>query len=181
MNDKTKIILAAGIVVCAALSRIVQNDLGILPNFTPVAAMAIFAGCYLKKYWAMVLPLGAMLLADYFIGFYGWQMMLSVYVGMGLAFLAGKFLARRKKWPGAVFASLTSSVLFFLITNFAVWAFSGWYSLTWAGLINCYTLALPFFRNTVFGDLTYTVALFGLYEAIIWSAQRLMIKKQIPA
>jgi hypothetical protein len=58
-------------------------------------------------------------------------------------------------------AAVASSVLFFAITNFGMWLFSGFYPVTYAGLVACYTAAIPFFQNTIAGDLFYTVLLFG--------------------
>jgi hypothetical protein len=56
---------------------------------------------------------------------------------------------------------LASSVLFFVLTNFGVWAFDALYPKTLEGLMACYVAAIPFFRNTLLGDLSYTVVLFG--------------------
>lgn len=163
MSNKTKIIIAVLVVVLAAASRLVKHPF----NFTPVVAMAIFAGCYLGKKWAVILPVASMVISDYFIGFYDWQVMASVYLSIALAFAIGWYLKKRKKWHNVALASFASSVVFFLITNFAVWAFFNWYPHTWAGLVNCFTLALPFFRNTLAGDFIYTALFFGLYEFIL--------------
>lgn len=163
MSNKTKIIIAVLVVMLAAASRLVKHPF----NFAPVAAMAIFAGCYLGKKWAVILPVASMVISDYFIGFYDWQVMVSVYLGIALAFVIGWHLKKRKKWHNVALASFASSVAFFLITNFAVWAFFDWYPHTWAGLVNCFTLALPFFRNTLAGDFVYTGLLFGLYELVV--------------
>lgn len=160
MSKKAKFFIVVAIILLAAASRLIKHPF----NFTPIVAMSIFAGCYLKKYWAIGLPLAAMLVSDYFIGFYDWQVMASVYVGVAAAFGIGWLLAERLKWYNVILSALASSVLFFIITNFAVWAFFNWYPHTWAGLLNCFTLALPFFRNTLAGDLIYTSAFFGVYE-----------------
>lgn len=160
MSKKTKIIVVALIILLAAASRLVKHPY----NFTPIAAMSIFAGCYLRKYWGIFLPLGAMLVSDYFIGFYDWQVMSSVYLGVVLAFGLGWLLKTHFRWHNVVLAALLSSSLFFLITNFAVWAFFDWYPHTLSGLLSCFALALPFFRNTLAGDLIYTGAFFGLFE-----------------
>jgi len=147
-------------------------------NFTPIAAMAIFAGCYLGKKWGALLPLGAMFVSDYFIGFYNWQVMVSVYASIALAFLIGWYLKNHKKWYNVGLSALISSVAFFIITNFAVWAFFDWYPHTWQGLITDYTFALPFFRNTLFGDLIYSGVLFGAYElALVLAAKREIVKE----
>jgi len=168
MSTRTKIIVAISIVFLAAASRLVKHPF----NFTPIAAMSLFAGCYLSKKWGVFLPLGAMFVSDYFIGFYDWQVMASVYLGIALAFIIGWALKNRKKWYTVGLAALASSVSFFLITNFAVWAFFNWYPHTWSGLVSCFTLALPFFRNTLAGDMVYSAMLFGAYELILYLAAR---------
>ncbi len=160
MTKQTKIILVISIVALAALARLVEHPY----NFTPIVAMAIFSGCYLRKKWGILLPLGAMLISDFFIGFYEWQVMLAVYLSIALAYGVGYVLYNLKKWHNVIFASLISSVVFFALTNLAVWAFFSWYAHTWEGLVLCFTLALPFFRNTLAGDLTYVVVFFGVYE-----------------
>ena len=139
--------------------------------------MALFAGHYVKKRWAVILPLGGMLASDYFLGFYEWQVMTSVYASIALAFVIGWYLQKRLKWWSLVFASLTSSIVFFVITNFAVWAFTNWYPHTWQGLANDFTLALPFFRNSLLGDLMYSGLFFGAYELILlWLNKMLKFK-----
>jgi membrane protease YdiL (CAAX protease family) len=117
MSNKTKIIIASLIVFLAAASRLINHPY----NFTPIVAMSIFAGCHLHRRWGVLVPLGAMLVSDYFIGFYDWQVMTSVYFSIVLAFGIGWLLKKNFKWYNAVFASLISSVVFFIITNFAVW------------------------------------------------------------
>lgn len=174
MSNKTKIIVAIAIILLAAASRLVKHPF----NFTPVAAMALFAGCYLQKKWAVVLPLAAMFVSDYFIGFYDWPVMISVYTSIALAFFIGWFLREYFKWYNVILASLASSVAFFVITNFAVWAFFDWYPHSWSGLISCFTLALPFFRNTLLGDFIYTGLFFGSYELILRLANKKILERQ---
>jgi hypothetical protein len=159
-NKKINIILVAIIILLLAASRLAHHPF----NFTPLVAMSLFAGCYLKRQWGIVIPLFGMLVSDYFIGFYDWQVMLSVYVSIIMSFYIGYFLSAHKKWYNVFFSSIVSSILFFLITNFAVWVFFSWYPHNIQGFLLCYSLAIPFFRNTFSGDLFYTTALFGLYE-----------------
>jgi len=168
--NKNKILILAVIVVIVLLaaSRLVKHPF----NFTPITAMAIFAGFYLKKYWGLVIPLAATAVSDYFLGFYDWQVMISVYVGFAIAYFLGWLLSRHKKWYNIFIASAASSLIFFIITNFSVWAFFNWYPHTWAGFISCFTLALPFFRNGFVGDFIYTGLLFGLFEAAIFLVEK---------
>jgi len=142
-------------------------------NFAPIAAIGLFSGCYLKKKWALLLPIGAMLISDYFIGFYSWKIMASVYLSFALIGLIGIAVKKHKNVYTVIGSSLGASVLFYLVTNFAVWAFGSMYAPNFAGLIQCYVAAIPFFRNTLMGDLFYVSVLFGSYELVsLWVQQR---------
>lgn len=134
------------------------------PNFTPILAVALFSGSYLKKKYAFIVPVAAMFLSDIFIGTYNPLIMGSVYASMIGAVLIGTYVKKDKTWTKIGAGALAAPVLFFLITNFAVWAFTPWYAKTFAGLIECFTLALPFFRNTLASSVIYSGAFFGAYE-----------------
>ena len=131
-------------------------------NVSPIAASALFAGMMLRRRWlAVLVPLAALALSDTVIGFDDWRMAIVVYAALALPALVG-ILGRRYGVLRAVApAALGCSLIFFAATNFAVWAFSGMYSLDTAGLIQCYTLALPFLKYTVAGDLFWCAVFFG--------------------
>ena len=133
-------------------------------NFVPIGAIAIFSGIYLPKKWAIILPLAAMFFSDLFLGFYGWQTMSAVYIGFIAMGLIGLWVRKNKKFSTILGGTILGSIFFFLITNFSVWAFFDWYDHNLAGLINCYVMAIPFFRNSLLGDLFYTGVLVGAYE-----------------
>lgn len=135
-------------------------------NFAPIGAVALFGGMYLTRRYAMILPLIAMFVSDIFIGFYAWQIMASVYVSFALAGLIGLWVRKNKKLSTIVGGTVLGSILFFLVTNFAVWAFGTMYTHDFAGLTQSYLMAIPFFRNSLLGDLFYTGLLVGTYEAI---------------
>ena len=132
------------------------------PGFMPVAASALFAGRMLRiPALAVIVPLAAMMLSSAVLGPDDWRISLIVYVAISLPAVAG-MLSRR--WSGiaaTVAVMVPCSLAFFAISNFAVWAFSGIYSLDFAGLTQCYVAALPFLQNTVAGDLFWTGVLFG--------------------
>lgn len=139
------------------------------PNFAPIAALAMFAGVYASRIskWHLLTPLGAMLLSDAMLGFYEWKIMAVVYgsffaIGL-LGLLIRMFEARLQT---VVLGTLTGSILFFLTTNFAVWAFSGMYAPTLDGLLLSYYMALPFFKFTLLGDLFYVSLFFGVYALV---------------
>jgi len=149
-------------VLAAVILRLIPH----LPNFAPIAALALFGGTYLNKKYALILPLTAMFISDIFLGFASFWVSFSVYFSFVLIGFLGLWLKKNKTPSNIIGASLTGSVLFFIITNFAVWVATPWYSKNWEGLIKCYWLAIPFFRNTILGDLFYVGVLFGLYELI---------------
>lgn len=160
-NDKEKLfknIFLTLIFVVAIILRLIPH----LPNFVPITALALFAGVYFSGPLAYLLPLLAMISTDIFLGFH--STMLFVYCSIILSVFIGQ-LARKKKNPLIILgATLTSSILFFLITNFGVWLTTNWYPATLAGLILCFQMAIPFFRNSLSGDFFYAIIFFGSYE-----------------
>ena len=147
----------------AALARLLPHP----PNVTPIAAMALFGGaCLANRKLAFGLPLMAMLLSDLVLGYtiYGRVLLFSqpvVYLCLLATVAIGGLIRSRKSWWNIAAASLASSVMFYLVTNFAVWAFESLYPKNWSGLITCYTAAIPFFHNSVAGDFCFAVILFG--------------------
>ena len=148
--------LAAGLIGLDVLARVLPHA----PSFSPVAASALFAGMVIARRFALAVPLTAMLLSDLILGFDGWTMRLVVYAALTVPAVFG-LMARDVRWPLAFPLAAASSVIFFVVTNFAVWLTSGMYSTDAAGLAKCYIAALPFFQNTLIGDLLWTAALFG--------------------
>ncbi|MFL6829921.1 MAG: DUF6580 family putative transport protein [Sphingomicrobium sp.] len=147
-------ILAA--IVTAAVLRLVPHP----PNFTPIGAMALFSGAYLgRRALAFAAPLAALLLSDLVLGFY--PELLFVYISVAATVLIGLALARRRTVVGVAAAALASSLLFFVVTNFGVWLVMDYYPHTATGLAACYVAAIPFFQNTIAGDLFYAGLLFG--------------------
>jgi len=137
------------------------------PNFTPVAASALFAGTILRsRALALTVPLAAMLLGDLMLGGYDWRVMGVVYASLALPAVLGRLGRGRQLMLAPIV--LSSSLIFFATTNLAVWAFSGMYPGDLEGLVRCYIAALPFLQNTVLGDIAWSVALFGAW----WLAGR---------
>ena len=140
------------------------------PNVTPIAASAVFAGMVLRsRALAVAVPLSAMLASDLVTSAYDWRIMGVVYAALALPALLARWGRAR---PVVVLAPLvlSSSLLFFATTNFAVWAFSGMYAHDLHGLVLCYVAALPFLGNTVAGDMLWTTLLFATW----WSARFLL-------
>ena len=129
-----------------------------LPNFTPITAIALFGGLYFSnKTMAYLVPLVIMALSDLFLGFH------SISFVVYAAFIVVSFIGTQTKKP-SVFTILLSSISFFIITNFGVWLIG--YPKTWSGLVECYTLALPFFRNSLLGDLFYSGVMILGFNAV---------------
>lgn len=159
MTTNLRFLSLTGMVLIAALSRIIPHP----DNVAPIAAMALFGGAYFsRKSMAFLIPFLAMVLSDLFIGFH--RQIPTVYLSFALTVMIGFFLRSNKKALSILWASLGSSVLFFLITNLGVWLFDGLYPHTMSGLGTCYTAAIPFFRNSLFGDLLYAAILFGSFS-----------------
>ena len=148
-------------------------------NVAPITALALFSGVYLSKKFFFI-PLIAMLISDYFIGFYGITM-LYVYGSFFIIWLIGLVLKNENTPGNTVRASLSSSILFYLITNFGVWVHPhSFYQQNFAGLMESYYMGLPFFRNTILGDLFYTVTFIRGYEIAKYLGKRYLPQKIYP-
>ncbi len=170
---KPRSVVLVGMVLLAALTRLVPHP----PNFTPIAAVALFGAAYFKdKRAAFLVPLLALFLSDVALevttrlGLYsGWlaqgqgfhQGMWVVYGAMALVTALGLLLQRKKSVLRVAGVVLAGSVLFFVVTNFAVWAEGAIYPRTAAGLSACYIAAIPFFQWSLLGDACFATALFG--------------------
>lgn len=161
MKQKIQYIIGPTLIIMiAALLRLMPHP----PNMAPIAAMALFGGAYLDKKYALIFPLVALFLSDLVLGFHA--SMFLVYTSFFLTGLIGLWLAKHKKVSYIVSASILSSVIFYLLTNFNYWYATPLYPKTLAGLEASYTAALPFFRNTLIGDLGYTTLFFASFEVM---------------
>ncbi len=159
--------LANGLVFAALIAVAVASRFAeIAPNFAAVAAAGLFAGFYFRSRAAAVaVPIVAMLLSDPFLGGYPWYQVIAVYGCLTLPVVFGRMMGGRVSAGRVVGSSLAASVVFFVVTNFAVWL-SGFYGYGVADLAACYVAAVPFFKYTLAGDLLYSGAIFGVYEAV---------------
>lgn len=174
-NTKRDLVLRNGVlfilILLAAFSRIIPH----MPNFSPLGAIGLFGAAHFSKRWqAFLVPIAATWLSDLYInnviygqyyptftwfyeGFY-WQ-----YGTYLLITLAGIFILNKVTPLRILGAALTSSALFFLITNFSCWPGNPMYSQDLNGLIACYIAGIPFLEGTLYGDLFYSATLFGLF------------------
>ncbi|HSH65931.1 MAG TPA: DUF6580 family putative transport protein [Bacteroidia bacterium] len=151
------------IILVAAISRLFPH----IPNFTPIAAMALFGGVYFNdRKFAFLVPLLAMFISDCFLEFIsGWgfhNTIAYVYISIALITLIGTYVKRNVNVQTVLLGSVISSVLFFIITNFGVWAASG-FKMGAMGLATTYTLGIPFFAPTLAGDIFFNGILFGSF------------------
>lgn len=170
-TSRSRFWLMAGLVFGAAALRLLPHP----PNFTPVGAIALFAGAHLeRKRWAFAVPLAAMLVSDAVIELLtgrGFTSEMPVIYGTFAAIVGIGLLirARRTAVLPVAGAALASATLFFLTTNFAVWASEHLYARTLPGLVACYVAAIPFFGPTLASDLFYSAVLFGGFA---WAERR---------
>jgi hypothetical protein len=151
-------LLALALIVLAAALRIAPHPW----NFTPIGAMALFSGAFLKdRRLAFLFPLLALFAGDIFIGFH--KLIPIVYASFLINVAIGLWLRGRRTVTRISLATLLGAIQFFLITNFAVWQFLGGYPRTPSGLLACYIAGIPYFWNTLAGDAVYAVLLFGSF------------------
>ncbi|MBI2618778.1 MAG: hypothetical protein HYW57_01710 [Ignavibacteriales bacterium] len=163
---KSRITVLISMVLAAVASRLIPHP----PNFTPMIALALFGGSYFTdRRTAYVVPLAAMVLSDIGLAFLkGYEfftaMRLVIYGCFSLMTTMGFLLRHRLKIVNIIAASVAGSIVFFIITNFAVWAGGHLYPMNMTGLAQCYIAAIPFFSNTVLSALFYSGLLFGSFE-----------------
>lgn len=175
--------LALALIALAALTRLLPHP----HNFTPIAAMALFGAAYFKRTWWMLsVPFAALFLSDLFLNnviysdLYNNEFTLVtswwIYAAFALVMLAGMGWFSQKTTAIRVLgASLSASAIFFLVTNFSVWAESGMYPHHLLGLSACYTAGLPFLGNTILGDLFFSAAMFGVYEWLKSRSEKMVL------
>ncbi len=160
-------IVVGALIALAVVTRLVIHFApGVIPyNFTPVEALGLFGGAlFTDRRTALIVPLVAMALSDLVIGLY--PLLPLVYACIAGSVLIGFNLRRRKSSLSIAIAALSSSTGFFVVTNFGVWATSGLYPHTMAGLAACYVAGLPFYPATLAGTLVWSSILFGSYALL---------------
>jgi hypothetical protein len=154
MTSRSKLLV--GMIFAAALSQVTPHPM----NFSPIGAIALFGGAQFEdKRSAFLLPLSAMLLSDLIVGLHA--LIPFVYGSFALTVLLGFWVRRRESVVRFAIASLLSAILFFLITNYGVWALLDTFPKNTAGLVACYVAGLPYFGNTLVSQLFYGGLLFG--------------------
>jgi hypothetical protein len=169
-----KNLLIVLIIVLGLLSRLIPHPV----NFTALTAVALLAGCaFPSRVFAMGLPFLLMLVTDAMIGFH--STMFFTYGSLILvALLSHQFMSEQSSWSLRGGMSLLGSMIFFFGTNFGVWWVGELYTRDLAGLMQSYVMALPFLKNQILGDLTFTLALFYVADRLIWKSS---VKKPLPS
>lgn len=158
------------VVLSAVFLRLIPH----VPNISPIAALALFSGVMIPSWAGFALPIIAMVISDLFLGFHA---TIPFVYGSFILIVGIGYLLRKKMSPIKIaVGSLSGSILFFLVTNFGVWLTSSMYEKTINGLWKCFSMGLPFFRNTVIGDAFYTVLFFVGYRVL-----RLLFVLMLPA
>lgn len=175
MNSKNnKLFLLCSLVFATALTRLMPHPW----NFTPVTALFIFTGAISgKKFTNFLIPLSAVLLSDFLLNnfiyrtanfTFFYEGAFYIYLAYLLIFILNLYLKVDNK-KNIIGSSLISSIIFFLITNFAAWSGNPLYTQNVSGLITSYAAGLPFFGNAILGDLYYSLILFSAYNMIYQS------------
>jgi len=152
------ILITIGLILGVAVTRFLPHP----PNFTPVMSVALFGSAvFFNRYLGIALALAAMAVSDALMG---WHSTLPyVYGAMVLTGIMGFLLREGRSLPKMVAVTLASSVIFFAITNLGVFIAQDMYPKTFAGLGQCFAMALPFFKNSLAGDFLFTAVLFSLH------------------
>jgi hypothetical protein len=162
-------IFIASVILAGAIFRFIPH----WPNFTPIAAMALFGGAYIgRKHLAFIIPFAAMFLSDLVLGFH--KDMWTVYIAFGITVMLGTLIRSNVRLMTISGASVASSVIFFLLTNFGSWLASPFYPQTFSGLMQSYiaglafindgSFGISFFINEIAGTLFYSGVFFGVYS-----------------
>jgi hypothetical protein len=156
--NKPRFTMLVTMILAAAASRLIPHP----PSFTVVGAMALFGGTHFSsKRAAFLVPLTGLALSDIVLGFY--TITPVVYGSFALTVCLGFWVRRGRSAQRVAIAASASAILFFMLTNFGVWAISGMYPRTASGLVACYVAALPFLQNMFLGNLFYSAILFGAF------------------
>ena len=155
------------LILILALARLIPHP----PNFTPIIAVAIMSGYFFKNINLSFLTLiVAMLVSDLFIGFY--ENVIFVYASLLLITFVFYKISNKINFKNLFIYSFAGSIVFFVISNFGVWALGspGVYDVAYdknlSGLIECYILAIPFFGNTFLSTLIFAYPAIFFYKSL---------------
>ena len=149
------------LILVLSFSRLIEHPW----NFTPILAVGIFSGFYFKNFiLSLFIVILSMFIGDLFLGFH--STMFFTYISLAVAVVIGLFI-KHFKFTEILFSGLVSSVCFFIITNFGAWLTLEMYEKNFAGLLQSYVLAIPFFHNTLISTFLYLILLKLLFDFTI--------------
>ena len=153
-----KLIFPISLILILSFSRLIPHPW----NFSPILAAGIFSGFYFRKFFlGSIIVILSMFIGDVFLGFH--DTMLFTYISMLVAVALGLLISKFNFFQ-IIITGLTSSICFFIITNFGSWLTLEMYEKNLSGLFQSYVLAIPFFHNTILSTLLYLVVLKLLFE-----------------
>jgi len=150
-------VLCALLVVLGVVSRFIDHA----PNFTPILSIAIMSSMYIKNRWVFLIPISIMFISDLFIGSH----IMAPWIYFSILIICLLAYSAKNNISNIFLYSIVGSIIFFIISNFGVWL-SGGYTHSLEGLILCYTMAIPFFKNTLMSTSLFSVLIFVLYNTI---------------
>ena len=155
------LLLPIVIILSLSLTRLIPHPW----NFTPMLAVGIFSGFYFKQFYlSLFIVILSMFIGDLYLGFH--STMFFTYISLAVAVIIGLYI-KHFKFTDILFSGLASSVSFFIITNFGAWLTLEMYEKNFSGLLQSYTLAIPFFHNTLISTFLYLILLKLLFDFII--------------
>src|SRR5688572_5997214 len=150
-------LIAGALIGAGILLRLIPHA----ANFAPVGAIALFGGAVLPPMLGWWLPLAIMVVSDLFLGLHG--TIIFTWGGFLLVGLFGMTLRNTNNWLRIPLGALGGGLIFYIVSNFGVWAEGKLYAQTLQGLANCYIAGLPFLKMSLLADLVFSAALFGAY------------------
>ena len=166
-NTLKKEIFPISLIIILAFARLIPHP----PNFTPIIAVAIISGYFFKNFnLSVMILLTAMLISDLFIGFY--ENVIFVYLSLILITFIFHKISSKINFKNLFIYGFSGSVIFFVVSNFGVWALGSpgiqdiAYEKSLSGLIQCYILAIPFFGNTVLSTLIFSYPAIFIYRSL---------------
>ena len=151
-------VLALSLILTGVILRLAPHP----DNFAPTTALAIFSGVVLPPALAFTVPLLIMMVSDLWIGMH--PLFWLIWPTFALVTWVGYQIRAKEGVLPLLSASIAGSVVFFVISNLGVFLFENMYAKSWRGLVECFTMAIPFFRNAFLGDLFYTTVFFSLFS-----------------
>ncbi len=158
-ENNSDILIGLALVAVGLAARVAPHP----DNFTPVTAIALFAGVVLPASIALTLPLIVMIASDLYIGPH--DLFWLTWASFAAVSLLGAAVSRKPRVGAILLSTLAGSLFFFFTTNLGVFLFENMYPKTVQGLVQCFVMALPFLKNSLAGDLFYSAVLFGGFAA----------------